>query len=259
MSTQIKPATALSFSPSADCELSRWVLLYHNVNYIEKRHAPPFFFLINKLYGGTSYILYKDNGTSLDGARPIIDHFETLAEAGNKLIPEAYANDIEAKWKDFNAGLGGEVVTWAYSNLLPHKEIMIRPLSWGSPWFERVFTKYFYGLSRDLMWKKLKLNKVAADQALIDIKKRFAEVDGMLADGRKYLYGDRMTLADLTFAVSGAPVVLPNNYGGYQHEQGPIPIFEQFPKELQETITEMRETPAGKFILRLYAEERFRK
>lgn len=258
MNTQNKPATALSFCPSADCELSRWVLQYHGVTYVEKRHAPPFFFLINKWYGGSSYILYKDNGKSLDGARQIIDHFESIADAGNKLIPEAYASDIEAKWKDFNAGLGGEVVTWAYSNLLPHKAIMIRPLSWGSPWFERIFTKYFYGLSRDLMWKTLKLDKAAADEALIAIKKRFSEVDGLLADGRKYLYGDRMTLADLAFVVSGAPLVLPDNYGGYKHEQGPIPTFEQFPKELQKTISEMRQTPAGKYILRLYAEERYR-
>jgi len=52
-------------------------------------------------------------------------------------------------------------------------------------------------------------------------------------------------------------LVLPAGYGGYQYEQGPIPSFEQFPKELQEIISSIRQTPAGKFILRLYAEERY--
>lgn len=80
----------------------------------------------------------------------------------------------------------------------------------------------------------------------------------MLSDGRKYLFGDRMTLADMAFAVSGAPLVLPANYGGDQFKQGAIPTFEQFPKELQEIISSKRQTPAGKFILRLYAEERYR-
>ena len=53
MANEQRVPKVISFSPSADCELGRWVLLYHGIDYVEKRHAPPFFFLINKLYGGS--------------------------------------------------------------------------------------------------------------------------------------------------------------------------------------------------------------
>ncbi len=258
MANEKRIPKVISFSPSADCELGRWVLLFHGIDYVEKRHAPPFFFLINKLNGGKSFILFIDKGLKLNTVRTIIDHFDRLAEPERKLIPDESAQAIETSWHSYNTELGEAVVTWAYSNLLPHKEIMIRPLSLGSPWIERFFVKHCYNLPEKLMWKSLKLNKAAADEALLVIQSKFQEVDQILSDGRKFLLGDRMTLADMAFAVSGAPLVLPAGYGGYQYEQGPIPMFEQFPIELQEIISAMRLTTAGKFILRLYAEERYR-
>lgn len=258
MVSEKKVPKVISFSPSADCELGRWVLLYHGIDYVEKRHAPPFFFLINKLYGGKSFILFIDDGLKLNTVRAMIDHFDNLAEPERKLIPDEFAQSIETSWQSYNAGLGGVVVTWAYANLLPHQKIMVRPLSLGSPWIERFFVKSCYSLPEKLMWKSLKLSKAAADEAYVEIQRKFSEVDQILSDGRKFLLGDRMTLADMAFAVSGAPLVLPAGYGGYQYEQGPIPTFEEFPKELQEIISAMRNTTAGKFILRLYAEERYR-
>ena len=258
MVSEKKIPKVISFSPSADCELGRWVMLHHGIDYVEKRHAPPFFFLINKLYGGKSFILYIDKELKLNTVRAIIDHFDNLTEPGKKLIPDEFVQAIETSWHSYNSELGDAVVTWAYTNLLPHQEIMVRPLSLGSPWIERFFVKYCYNLPEKLMWKSLKLNKAAADEAYAVIQRKFSEVDQILSDGRKFLLGDRMTLADMTFAVSGAPLVLPAGYGGYQYEQGPIPTFEQFPKELQENISTMRDTTAGKFILRLYAEERYR-
>jgi len=248
----------ITFSPSADCELSRWILLHYGENYKEYRHTIPFIIIFLKLNGGDSFPLYVKNKIPFDKVRLIIDHFESLANTDRKLIPNNYVSDIEICWKNFNTTLGAAVVTWAYANLLPYKEIMIRPLSLDCPWYECLFVKYFYNIPKNFLWNSLKLNKASADEAFTVIEKYFSEVDHMLSDGRKYLFGDRMTLADMAFAVSGAPLVLPANYGGDQFKQGAIPTFEQFPKELQEIISSKRQTPAGKFILRLYAEERYR-
>jgi len=257
MDSKNSPITVISFSPSADAELNRWILKYYGLAFVEKRHAPPFFFLIRKFYSGNSLVLCRTGDKTLDGVRTIIEHFDTLADSDKKLIPDSFVHNMDASWQRYNSDLGGAVVTWAYSNLLPHKEIMIRPLSLGSPWHERFFVKHFYNIPKNLIWKVQKLSKYAADEAFKEIQRIFSEVDSLLADGRKYLYGERMTLADFAFVVSGAPLVLPAGYGGDQYEQGPIPTFEQFPKELQEIISNMRQTPAGKFILRMYAEERY--
>ncbi len=257
MDDQKNTAKVITFPPSTDCELGRWVLRYHQVDFTEKRHAPPFFMLAIRFNGGSSFPLYVRQDQVLDGVRPIIDHFDAIAVDEKKLIPQAYADDIEAYWQSFNKELGGAVVTWAYTNLLPHRDIMIQPLSLDCPWYEQLFVHALYNIPKRLLWKSLNLNKPAADEALVLIMKKFSEVDELLSDGRKYLCGDRMTLADMTFSVCGAPLVVPNGYGGFQYGPSPIPDVEQFPEELQDTIKAVRETKAGQFILRMYAEERY--
>lgn len=112
---------------------------------------------------------------------------------------------MEYSWHRYNSDLGQAAVEWAYTNLLPHKDIMIRPLTLGSPWIERQFVKYCYNIPKKMVWNSQQLSKPVADNALVLIKDIFYEVDQLLSDGRKYLYGDKLTLADLTFAVSGAP------------------------------------------------------
>ncbi|SER33959.1 glutathione S-transferase [Nitrosomonas sp. Nm51] len=253
-----KPVKVLSFSPSADGELNRWILFYYGIDFKESRHTVPFFFLLNKLQGGKSLVLCRDGDVKLTSVHAVIKHFDAQTAPEFKLIPEALAESLESGWNRYNTELGGAAVKWAYTNLLPYKTIMVRPLSLGSPWLERFFVKHWYSIPKRLIWKSQQLSKAAADESLKTIKAIFEEVDRLLADGRTYLYGERLTLADFAFAVSGAPLVLPANYGGDQFGQGPIPTLEEFPLELQATIRAMRQTPAGEFILRLYAQDRYR-
>lgn len=257
MSTDKKPVHVLSFSPSADAELNRWVLFYYGIPFKEHRHTLPFYFLLNKLAGGKSLVLCRDGDIKLTSVRDVIHHYDAQAAAERKLIPDSLSREMDYNWHRYNSELGHAVVEWAYTNLLPHKAIMIRPLTLGSPWFERCFVKYGYTIPKKMIWKSQNLGMPAADKALRLIRDIFQEVDQILSDGRRYLYGDTLTLADLAFAVSGAPLVLPANYGGDQFEQGAIPTFDEFPKALQEIISAMRQTVAGKHILRLYAEERY--
>lgn len=257
MDDQTNTATLISFPPSAECELARWVMRHHNVDFIEKRHTLPLLPWVSRLNGGASVPLYIRGEQVIEGVRPIIDHFESIAMDDKKLIPNVHETDIEASWQSFNQELRQAVVTWAYTNLLPHRDIMIQPLSLDCPWYEQLFVHALYNVPKRILWNRLNLSKPAADEALVLIRKKFTEVDALLADGRRYLLGDRMTLADLAFAVSGAPVVVPNGYGGFQYGPSPIPDVEQFPEELQQTILAMRDTRAGQFILRMYTEERY--
>ena len=75
-------------------------------------------------------------------------------------------------------------------------------------------------------------------------------VSDVLADGRRFLCGGRLTLADLAFATSGAPMVLARGYGGH------LPPFEACPPEMQAVIGPLRDRPAGRFIQRLYDDYR---
>jgi glutathione S-transferase len=73
-----------------------------------------------------------------------------------------------------------------------------------------------------------------------------------LADGRPYLVGDRFSAADLAFACMAAPVVMPAQYSAW------IPDVSRLPDDARTLVHELRETPAGKHALRMFAEERRR-
>ena len=73
----------------------------------------------------------------------------------------------------------------------------------------------------------------------------------MLADGRRFLVGDRFTAADLTFAALYAPIVLP--------PEQPVTSRSESPPSLIRLRDEARARPAGQFAARIYREERARR
>ncbi len=72
----------------------------------------------------------------------------------------------------------------------------------------------------------------------------------MLADGRRYLVGERFSAADLAFAALSAPLVVPPEYG----TQLPQPT--DLPDHMAARVRAWREHPAGRFASRLFAEQR---
>jgi glutathione S-transferase len=80
----------------------------------------------------------------------------------------------------------------------------------------------------------------------------FQQVGDRLGDGRRFLVADRFTAADLTFAALAAPVLLPDECRAVS------PAFDDVPGAMREAIQRLRDTDAGRFALRLFAEERGR-
>ncbi len=78
----------------------------------------------------------------------------------------------------------------------------------------------------------------------------FTQVDERLRGGRRFLVGDRFTAADLTFAALAAPVLLPAEC------RAAAPALEAVPATMREEILRLRDTDAGQFALRLFAQER---
>ena len=260
MATTGKPQTSallITFPPSSDCENARWLLRHYGIKHKEVRHAIPYVVLSMLWNHGHALPLFLGNNITINGLWPLIEHFDGLAPKSHKLIPEGQEEEASQLWTRYNVDMGTATVVWAYYHLLPHWKIMVSPLSIGSPCFERLTTKYLYPLPAGALWLILRLNRQKADAALATLRTVFAEVSQRLADGRAYLLGDHMSIADIAFAVSGAPLVLPLGYGGYPGKQGPLPSFDQAPAEFKTVVEEMLPTPAGQFILRMYREERY--
>jgi glutathione S-transferase len=85
--------------------------------------------------------------------------------------------------------------------------------------------------------------------ALEKIKAAFDEVAALLADGRPYLTGASFTAADLSFASLAAPAL------GQPYACAPA-LDADTPAAMREQLEELRAHPAGRFALRLWAEER---
>jgi glutathione S-transferase len=127
---------------------------------------------------------------------------------------------------------------------------MVRGISEGSPAWEVRAVARAYPAFAGFIRLLLRPTDKRAAAAIDHIRTILDGVDARLADGRRYLHGDRLTLADITFATATAPVVWPDGYGG------PLPPLAQTPAGLQAAVAECRARPSGEFALRIYADHR---
>ncbi|MBK1661081.1 glutathione S-transferase C-terminal domain-containing protein [Paracraurococcus ruber] len=247
--TTMARATLLTFPPMIDGELTRFVLDQQGVAYTETPHIA----LVSNLMayrriGSIALPVLSGLGPDIGGARPIIDWSEARCPPERRLLPAdaAARAEVETLWKRANDDLAAATAGFAYFHLLPIKPIMIVPLSRGAPGWEVFVTKLFYPLFRAFIGKVLGLTPEKAAASLTMIHAVVGEVDARLADGRPFLTGDRVTLADIAMATAAAPLLLPRGYGA------PIPRLEEMPAVLQDLVGALRQRPIAGFVQRVY-------
>lgn len=243
--------------PSVDVDLGRWLMQHWNVTYVEHPHAPIFHVLALYWYGlgADDYPVVIDGSAKWAAIEKMVAHYDPLADPDRRLVPDPVTekdlhDEVMALQHDFRWKMGAGTVDWAYYRFLPHKDLTWESFTTGVPWFEKLFLTFGYGVIKLLMTKGLHLSAENAEKGLKEVYTGFDKVDALLADGRKFLAGDRLTLADLAFATSGAPMVLATGYGGH------LPTIDKVPQDMQVIMKALRARPAGAFIQRLYDEYR---
>ena len=240
----------LTFAPMVDSELCRFVLGHYAVAFRERPHVFGWASILALWHGWTVQIpvLYGD-GLRLVGPRDIVDHFDETCPVERKLVPgrQPLRGQVEADWKLFNGELAAHTAVVAYFHLLPHRDIMMEPFFRGVPPGEARLLRGSYPALRALFTLLLRLSAAKAQDALMRIRMIFEKTDSRLADGRRHLAGDALTLSDLSLAAAAAPLLLPKGY------RFPIPPFDLMPSEMKAIITEMRQHATAGFIQRIYA------
>lgn len=255
MTTQTRLITLL---PSADVDLARWLLARWGVAYREEPHAPVFHLLALRRVGAgrmDSPLLLRgaDRFAGVDALVAGLDHHAPVAA---RVLPDPDRDpdqraEVMAVQHDLRWTMGMGTVRWAYHNLLRDRALVWDGFTTGVPGWERLALRAgAFGPVRKRLIGALKLSDTAAVAALDTVRAGFDRVEVLLADGRRYLCGDRLTLADLAFATSGAPMVLARGYGGH------LPTLDACPADIRAVVTELRDRPAGRFIQRLYDEDR---
>ncbi len=249
---EVAPLTLVTFPPSLDSELARFLLDHHRVPYREERHTLGFSSLVTLVRAGTvRFPLVHGQGLRLFRVLDLAAHLERTAPPGRRLLPPGTDLDrARADWPLFHVTLGTATTRLAYSHLLPLREVMTGPLSDGTPRLERVAVKRGYPAFAAVLRLLLRLTPERVRAAGATLEEVMAAVDDRLADGRPHLLGAVLTLSDVVFAVAAAPAVWPEQYGGA------IPRLEATPPALRDVVSRTRERPSGAHALRIYREHR---
>jgi glutathione S-transferase len=245
------PATFITILLSHYCEKARWALDRCGVPYREEPHVP----LLSRLAtrrgeGGTVPVLVSGE-IRLTDSTAILVHADQFA-GGGVLYPRELAmrRIVESFVKRFDEDLGPHVRRWAYSHLLPEKELLHDLWSRGAPKHEAFFLPLIVPIGRKLLRSSYRMTPESALRSLDAIHKVFREVGDRLGDGREFLAAGRFSAADLTFAALAAPVLFP------AENRAVSPDLAQLPAPMREEVLSLRETDAGRFALRLYSRER---
>ncbi|CAM6081759.1 unnamed protein product [Calypogeia fissa] len=240
------------------CEKARWALDRAGVLYKESKHVVLFhMFFTRGLGAGTScpkFVMGRSKEQVVLQESPDILHFaeKNIRREENRLYPaDAETRKLVEAWEvRFDKRFGPHVRRWAYCYLLFDK-CSFRLLTQGAPPLERVVAWILMPFLRRIVYNALYCNKPAAkENSLHIIQETFQEVGDILADGRPFMCGSRFTAADLTFASLAGPVIFPPGYGATH------PPLDTIPTEMKEAVQQLRKTPAGQHVLKMYDTER---
>jgi len=232
------------------CEKARWALDRCGIAYDEEGHLPFLHYLATYRNGGGRTVpVLVDRTQTLRDSTDIITWAD--AKRPGALIPRTGAEESLAIEDDFDNHLGPATRVWGYFYLLPSRDAE-RAVVAGVPAWEKSMFQLARPLAVSYLQRGLQIDAAGCERSRTIIDETFARVSRMLRDGRRFLSGDRFTVADLAFAALAAPVLLPAEHP----IQGPAMTIELFPSAAREQIEAWRTTPAGQLALRLYADER---
>ncbi len=233
------------------CEKARWALDRCGIDYQEDGHLPIMHWLPARRAGGgrTVPILVAGDEVVADST-DIVRWADRQAPCG--LIPADRAGraEVDELEEYFDQVLGPHARRWAYHQVLGDRKLSREMDGFPVPAWERRTLTVFRPLAFALLRRGMNITAETAERSRARVDESFDRAAGILADGRRYLAGDRFTAADLTFAALAAPVLFPDGH------PVPLPAVERFSGEVQAAVAAWRGHPAGRFALRLYAEQR---
>ncbi len=199
------------------CEKARWALDRAGIAYVEEPHAPLFTRLATARVGAPGTVPVL---VCDDGVLRDSTEIVRWVDRRMPLYPGGAA-ELEDQ---LDEGLGRATRVLVFHHVSADKRLSMRMTTAGVPRWERALVRPFFQPARRLLMRIYGADAGSVERSIVEVRRTFADVGARLAGGRRYLCGDAFSAADLTFAA---------------------------------LVRELRATPAGAFVLRLFAEERW--
>ena len=235
------------------CEKARWALDRAGVDYVEQRHIQLVHVVAAKRAGGgrSTPVLRTPEGIYGESSA-ILRYADEHVPEDQRLYPAdtAQSAEVVALERGFDDVLGPQSRLWLYHEVFKDARRFSPWNLTGVPAWERLVFPVVLPPAKLLIRRHFGITDASARTAVTDVDAQFDAVAGRLADGRRYLVGDRFSAADLAFAALAGPVVVPLTYGT------PLPQPDDLPEDMAAAVLRWRSHPAGQFALRLFREER---
>jgi glutathione S-transferase len=236
------------------CEKARWALERAGLEYAEERHVQGVHRLASRRAGGkgTVPVLVTD-GAVLWESEAILRYADGYVDGSRRLFEcegDGDDGDVLAFCRELDAGLGADGRRWIYAHMLDRRQAMLATNNQGVPAWEDRALRRLFGPATRWVTRELGIGPQSIREDGARVERTFDAIAERLADGRTYLFGERFTAADLTFACLAASVLAPPVYGIA------LPQPEQLHEPLAGEIRRFRAHPAGAFAMRLFESRR---
>ncbi len=236
------------------CERARWALDHVGLRYEHEPHLQLFHRRpVSRSGGGrTVPVLVTEHGDVLTDSTDIVHYADTRATPQRRLYPEDVdgRREVEALEDAFTVPLGVAGRRVMYDHFFRWGRGALRFNGGGAPWWQRATAYAGFEVIRRYARGYLQVNPAAVAASQGEVDRIFDDVATRLRDGRGYLWGDRFSAADLTFACMAAPLIAPAPYGTR------LPTPEEVPDATRALLEAHRAHPAGAFALRMFREHR---
>jgi glutathione S-transferase len=237
------------------CEKARWSLDHARVGYREEGHVPGLHRrAVWRACGkpGSVPVLVLDGDGVLDDSPLIVRWADARATSDRKLLPSGGQERDEALAleRHLDVDFAPHVRRFAYFHLLPDRRATLELMRIATPRVEHAVVRALFPLLRRLMASAMRVDAAHTARSRDKMRAVFDEVSKRLGDGRPYLMGDRFGAIDIAFAAFSSPLLGPPEHPLRRETRAELPTA--FVAE----STALRETPAGRFALRMYREHR---
>jgi glutathione S-transferase len=235
------------------CEKARWALERAGLEYREERHIQGVHRIAARMAGGslTVPVLVTPAGAVGDSAE-ILAWVDERTPPQRRLYPEdAHERRVvEDLCRRFDEDLGPAGRRLIYIHMLAQRQLLLPFNNQGVPPWEDRLIRWGWPLIVGVVRRALDIRPGVEVEDEAVVWREFDFVAEQLSDGRSYLCGERFGAADLTFAALAAPVLVPTVYGVQ------LPQPDVMAVDTAQFIERAREHPAGRFALRVVAEQR---